>query len=115
MANALELSNLEQQLNNSANENETTISNPSGNQNQTIIMATEDNPKVKYKRLDKQRTHKEHTVSIFHQHIITASHGAILLYTFLIIYYCFSGEFQFFTWHPLLLSIGVSMANLNIT
>lgn len=115
MTSAQALSNLGQQLNNSANENEITISNPPGNE--TIIMATEDNPKpkYKYKRIDKDKTHKDHTVSIFHQHLITASHAAILLYVFLIIYYCFSGEFQFFTWHPLLLSIGVSIAYEQIT
>lgn len=114
MGSAVVLSNLEQQLNNTANENEITISNPRSNE--TIIMATEDNPKVKYKRLDKgHKERREHTVSIFHQHLITGSHAAILLYVFLIIYYCFSGEFQFFTWHPLLLSIGVSINNLQIT
>jgi hypothetical protein len=60
---------------------------------------------------DKKHKHKPHTVSPLFQNLTTAAHACILLYVTLIIYFCFSGDFQFFTWHPLLLSIGVSNCN----
>ncbi|RZB39691.1 zinc finger protein 532-like [Asbolus verrucosus] len=42
----------------------------------------------------------------FLQHMTTAAHACVLLFVILIIYFCFSEEFKFFTWHPLLLSTG---------
>lgn len=36
------------------------------------------------------------------------AHFAVLIYVVIICYLCFSKPFTFFSWHPLLLSIGVS-------
>lgn len=38
--------------------------------------------------------------------LTTIAHICVVLYTGLILYLCFSRPFEFFTWHPLLLSIG---------
>ncbi|XP_044257916.1 transmembrane reductase CYB561D2 [Tribolium madens] len=54
----------------------------------------------------KKPTSQQAAFSTFFQHLTTTAHACILLYVILIIYFSFSADFQFFTWHPLLLSVG---------
>lgn len=44
--------------------------------------------------------------------ITVLAHFAVLIYVVIICYLCFSKPFTFFTWHPLLMSIGVSKYNV---
>lgn len=37
------------------------------------------------------------------------AHFSLVIYVIIICYLCFAKPFTFFTWHPLLLSIGVSL------
>lgn len=41
-------------------------------------------------------------------HLTTAVHTLIFAFLALILYICFANEWTFFTWHPLLMTIGVS-------
>lgn len=40
------------------------------------------------------------------------AHICLGIYVIIICYLCFANPFTFFTWHPLLLSIGVSYSNI---
>lgn len=41
--------------------------------------------------------------------LTTVAHFCIFAFVLLILYLCFNEPFEFFTWHPFLLSIGVSI------
>lgn len=41
-------------------------------------------------------------------HVTTVVHTVVLAFLVLILYACFSSEWVFFTWHPFLLTVGVS-------
>lgn len=45
-------------------------------------------------------------------HLTTIVHTLVFAFFILILYVCFANEWSFFTWHPLLMTIGVSKINL---
>lgn len=43
------------------------------------------------------------------EHITTVVHTFIVCFVILIVYLCSTSDWQYFTWHPFLMSIGVRM------
>lgn len=64
---------------------------------------TAKNPSYRHKNVAKNHTRR----TIF-EHLTTLAQACMFLFVSLISCLCFSGEFVLFTWHPLLLAVGVS-------
>lgn len=45
-------------------------------------------------------------------HLTTVIHTLVCAFFIVILYVCFANEWSFFTWHPLLMTIGVSKLKL---
>lgn len=56
----------------------------------------------------KHKNHHQEESAPVKEGLTTVAHCCVFAFVFLIVYLCFKEPFDFFTWHPLLLSIGVS-------
>lgn len=61
--------------------------------------------------IEENMTYKEHESSVQHkifEYFTTVTHVLIIGFVLFILYICLTNEWIFFTWHPVLLAIGVS-------
>lgn len=60
------------------------------------------------KKLSEKRAEKPKEEVTYKTHLTSLAHVSLVLFVYLILKLAFRGEFEFFTWHPILMSVGVS-------
>lgn len=99
--------------NSNSPQTEVTIAVAKLERNETDMVSTEgstrsDNPTIKDKKI-KHKGRPPPPPPGIKDDLTVIAHFSLTLYILIICYLCFAKPFTFFTWHPLLLSIGVSL------